>query len=117
MTRRTAPGFTGPEDLYGDDGRRPLVSINFMTAHDGSTLNDLVSHNEKPNEANLEDSQAATIRPDPPAAGQVEQSHKVDRPGASATPPDPPSLQPTHPRGRQRWVPAPAERNGVSGTN
>ena len=47
--------FTGSEDLYGDDGRRPLASINFVTAHDGFTLNDLVSYNEKHNEANLED--------------------------------------------------------------
>ena len=47
--------FTGSEDLYGDDGRRPLASINFITAHDGFTLNDLVSYNEKHNEANLED--------------------------------------------------------------
>ena len=47
--------FTGSEDLYGDGGRRPLASINFVTAHDGFTLNDLVSYNEKHNEANLED--------------------------------------------------------------
>ena len=47
--------FTGSEDLYGGGGRRPLASINFITAHDGVTLNDLVSYNEKHNEANLED--------------------------------------------------------------
>ena len=47
--------FAGSQDLYGDDGRRPLASINFITAHDGFTLNDLVSYNEKHNEANLED--------------------------------------------------------------
>ena len=46
--------FAGSEDLYGDGGRRPLASINFITAHDGFTLNDLVSYNEKHNEANLE---------------------------------------------------------------
>jgi len=50
-----AERFTGSQDLYGDDGRRPLTSINFVTAHDGFTLNDLVSYNEKHNEANLED--------------------------------------------------------------
>jgi glycogen operon protein len=47
--------LTGSEDLYGDDGRRPLASINFVTAHDGFTLSDLVAYNEKHNEANLED--------------------------------------------------------------
>ena len=52
-----AARFAGSEDLYGDDGRRPLASINFVTAHDGFTLNDLVSYNEKHNEANLEDNQ------------------------------------------------------------
>ena len=50
-----AERFTGSEDLYGDDGRRPLASINFVTAHDGFTLADLVSFNEKHNEANEED--------------------------------------------------------------
>jgi isoamylase len=50
-----ASRFTGSEDLYGEDGRRPVASINFITAHDGFTLNDLVSYNEKHNEANLED--------------------------------------------------------------
>ncbi len=47
--------FTGSSDLYQDDGRRPTASINFVTAHDGFTLNDLVSYNEKHNEANGED--------------------------------------------------------------
>ena len=46
--------FTGSSDLYQDDGRRPFASINFVTAHDGFTLNDLVSYNDKHNEANLE---------------------------------------------------------------
>ena len=40
-----------------DDGRRPFASINFVTAHDGFTLRDLVSYNEKHNEANLEGNQ------------------------------------------------------------
>ena len=47
--------FTGSSDLYSDDGRRPLASINFITAHDGFTLHDLVTYNEKHNEANGED--------------------------------------------------------------
>ncbi|MPZ91128.1 MAG: glycogen debranching protein GlgX [Actinobacteria bacterium] len=47
--------LTGSSDLYKDDGRRPNASINFVTAHDGFTLNDLVSYNEKHNDANGED--------------------------------------------------------------
>jgi isoamylase len=47
--------LTGSSDLYQDDGRRPFASVNFITAHDGFTLRDLVSYNEKHNEANLED--------------------------------------------------------------
>jgi glycogen operon protein len=47
--------LTGSSDLYQDDGRRPLASINFVTCHDGFTLRDLVSYNEKHNEANGED--------------------------------------------------------------
>jgi len=44
--------LTGSSDLYQMDGRRPYASINFITAHDGFTLCDLVSYNEKHNEAN-----------------------------------------------------------------
>jgi isoamylase len=50
-----AARLTGSSDLYAEDGRRPVASINFVTAHDGFTLRDLVSYNEKHNEANLED--------------------------------------------------------------
>ena len=46
--------FTGSSDLYFDDWRRPVASINFITAHDGFTLRDLVSYNEKHNLANGE---------------------------------------------------------------
>ncbi|MBT2398885.1 glycogen debranching protein GlgX [Streptomyces sp. ISL-100] len=46
--------LTGSSDLYQDDGRRPLASINFTTCHDGFTLADLVSYNDKHNEANGE---------------------------------------------------------------
>ncbi|WP_371482342.1 glycogen debranching protein GlgX [Kitasatospora sp. NBC_00315] len=48
--------ITGSSDLYQDDGRRPIASINFVTCHDGFTLRDLVSYNDKHNEANGEDS-------------------------------------------------------------
>ncbi len=48
--------FTGSSDLYESTGRRPYASINFVTAHDGFTLRDLVSYNEKHNEANGEGS-------------------------------------------------------------
>jgi isoamylase len=46
--------FTGSSDLYANTGRRPSASINFVTAHDGFTLRDLVSYNDKHNEANGE---------------------------------------------------------------
>ena len=47
--------LTGSSDLYANNGRRPYASINFVTAHDGFTLNDLVSYNDKHNEANGEE--------------------------------------------------------------
>ena len=50
-----ASRFTGSSDLYEADGRRPIASINFVTAHDGFTLNDLVSYNHKHNEENGEE--------------------------------------------------------------
>jgi isoamylase len=50
-----ASRLTGSSDLYEATGRRPSASINFVTCHDGFTLNDLVSYNEKHNEANGED--------------------------------------------------------------
>ena len=46
--------LTGSSDLYGDGGRSPHASVNFVTCHDGFTLHDLVSYNDKHNEANLE---------------------------------------------------------------
>src|ERR1700730_9698382 len=49
--------ITGSPDLYEHQGKRPYASINFVTAHDGFTLNDLVSYNEKHNEANGEGNQ------------------------------------------------------------
>jgi glycogen operon protein len=52
--------LTGSADLYGNDGRSPYNSINFITCHDGFTLNDLVSYNGKHNEANGEDNRDGT---------------------------------------------------------
>jgi glycogen operon protein len=50
-----APRLSASGDLYDHQGRRPWASVNFITAHDGFTLNDLVSYNEKHNEANGEE--------------------------------------------------------------
>ncbi|MBT0994946.1 glycogen debranching protein GlgX [Cellulomonas sp. DKR-3] len=50
-----ASRLSGSSDLYEHTGRRPIASVNFITAHDGFTLRDLVSYNEKHNEANGED--------------------------------------------------------------
>src|SRR5689334_23610668 len=46
--------FTGSSDLYADDGRHPVASVNFITCHDGFTLADLVSYNDKHNERSEE---------------------------------------------------------------
>jgi isoamylase len=54
MLGEFAQRFTGSPDLYQGNDRSPTASINFITAHDGFTLNDLVSYNEKHNEANGE---------------------------------------------------------------
>ncbi len=51
-----ATRLSGSSDLYGQSGRHPYASVNFVTAHDGFTLHDLVSYNEKHNEANGEES-------------------------------------------------------------
>ncbi|MFN2466038.1 MAG: glycogen debranching protein GlgX [Candidatus Dormibacteria bacterium] len=58
--RDLAYRLTGSSDLYQEDGRRPWSSINFVTAHDGFSLRDLVSYNQKHNEANGEDSRDGT---------------------------------------------------------
>ncbi len=57
MLAEFAQRFTGSADLYEDDARHPSASINFITAHDGFTLNDLVSYNDKHNDANGENNQ------------------------------------------------------------
>jgi isoamylase len=54
MLGEFAQRFTGSPDLYQIDSRKPTASVNFITAHDGFTLNDLVSYNEKHNTANRE---------------------------------------------------------------
>ncbi|HEX3786431.1 MAG TPA: glycogen debranching protein GlgX [Pseudonocardiaceae bacterium] len=58
--RDLAYRLSGSSDLYADDLRRPWQSINFITAHDGFTLRDLVSYNGKHNEANGEDNRDGT---------------------------------------------------------
>jgi len=55
MVGQFADRFMGSPDLYMQEYRRPTASINFITAHDGFTLNDLVSYNQKHNQANGED--------------------------------------------------------------
>ena len=52
--------LSGSADLYTSEGRRPYASINFVTCHDGFTLRDLVSYNDKHNEANKEDNRDGT---------------------------------------------------------
>jgi isoamylase len=49
-----AERFAGSSDVFRHNGRKPTAGVNFVTAHDGMTLNDLVSYNERHNEANLE---------------------------------------------------------------
>jgi glycogen operon protein len=55
-----ASRLTGSSDLYATSGRRPFASINFVTCHDGFTLDDLVSYNNKHNEANGEGNRDGT---------------------------------------------------------
>jgi len=57
MLGEFAQRFTGSSDLYNDNYRTPTASVNFITAHDGFTLHDLVSYNDKHNEANGEENQ------------------------------------------------------------
>ncbi|HEY9412809.1 MAG TPA: glycogen debranching protein GlgX [Jiangellaceae bacterium] len=58
--RDLAMRLSGSSDLYADDGRRPYASINFVTAHDGFTLRDLVSYDRKHNDANGEGNRDGT---------------------------------------------------------
>jgi glycogen debranching enzyme GlgX len=58
--RSVATRLAGSSDLYADDGRSPYASVNFVTAHDGFTVRDLVSYDHKHNEANGEGNQDGT---------------------------------------------------------
>jgi glycogen operon protein len=58
--RTVATRLAGSSDLYADDGRSPYASVNFVTAHDGFTLRDLVSYEQKHNEANGEENRDGT---------------------------------------------------------
>jgi isoamylase len=60
MVPDLAMRLVGSPDLYADDRRHPYASINFVTAHDGFTLDDLVSYNDKHNEANAEGNRDGT---------------------------------------------------------
>jgi isoamylase len=60
QVRELAYRISGSSDLYERSGRKPYASINFVTAHDGFTLHDLVSYNEKHNEANGQDGEDGT---------------------------------------------------------
>jgi isoamylase len=55
-----AERFAGSSDIFRHNGRKPTASVNFVTAHDGFTLHDLVSYNERHNEANLENNADGT---------------------------------------------------------
>jgi isoamylase len=57
MVSEMATRLAGSSDLYDHSGRQPYASVNFVTCHDGFTLHDLVSYNDKHNEANLEGNQ------------------------------------------------------------
>jgi isoamylase len=58
--RDIASRLSGSSDLYADDGRSPYASVNFVTAHDGFTIRDLVTYDRKHNEANAEDNRDGT---------------------------------------------------------
>jgi len=60
LVSELATRLSGSSDLYARSGRRPYASINFVTSHDGFTLNDLVSYNHKHNEGNLENNADGT---------------------------------------------------------
>ncbi len=60
VIRDVASRLSGSSDLYADDGRSPYASVNFVTAHDGFTLRDLVSYDHKHNEANGEHNRDGT---------------------------------------------------------
>ena len=77
-----AQRFTGSSDLYQSDGRRPFASINYVTCHDGFTLRDLVTYNEKHNDANLEGN--ATERPTTARGTAASRARPTIRPSTSS---------------------------------
>jgi glycogen operon protein len=70
--------LSGSSDLYEHNGRRPYASINFVTAHDGFTLRDLVSYNERQNEANGEESRDGCAHNDSWNCGEEGHSSNPD---------------------------------------
>ena len=93
-----ASRFTGSSDLYADDGRHPVASVNFITCHDGFTLADLVSYDNKHNEANGEGGRdgsddnrswnCGTEGPaDDPGIGELRAAPGVQLPGHAAAVP------------------------------
>ena len=129
-----AQRFTGSSDLYQSDGRRPFASINYVTCHDGFTLRDLVTYEERHNEANLEGNQDGTT-------GQpvVElrrrgrdgrpRGERAPRPAGAQLPRHPPALarradaarrrrDRPHPGGQQqRLLPGQRDRAGSTGSS
>ena len=83
--------FTGSPDLYESSGRRPSASVNFITAHDGFTLADLVSYNEKHNLANGEDNNDG-------------ESHNRSWNGGAEGPTDDPGINELRARQRRNFV-------------
>lgn len=75
-----ASRFTGSSDLYQNVGKRPHASINFITAHDGFTLSDLVSYNHKHNHANGEDNQDGETHNRSWNCGDEEDEGSTDKP-------------------------------------
>ena len=76
----------GSSDLYEHSGRRPYASVNFITAHDGFTLRDLVSYNEKHNEANLDDNRDGENHNRSWNCGVEGPTRRIRKSGAAAAP-------------------------------
>ncbi len=108
--------LSGSADLYASEGRRPFASINFVTAHDGFTMRDLVTYDRKHNEANLEGNRDGTDnnRSDNNGVeGETDGSARDRDPPAAAAQParDPPAVhRRPDDRGRRRVRPHPARQ-------
>ena len=79
-----ATRLSGSSDLYEQSGRRPYASINFITAHDGFTLADLVSYNDKHNEANGRTTPTAKPQPQRNSGAEGERPAVLDIRAAAA---------------------------------